>query len=243
MSYLIVGGTAGLGRALAERLAQARLPLILLSSDRRATDALASELGSRYGVPVLGVELDLTSPTASLAELDDAVARSSPLQGVLLPAGGSREGDEPGRDDEFEAITRLNYLSLCALVNRYLPRMRDAGSGWIVGFGSVSAIRGRRRNAAYSAAKRALQSYFESLRHALAGSGITVQFYVLGYLDASQKSGWRAVLPAGSRARLADLVLLQRGRDFGCRFYPRFWYAVDLIIGALPWSVWRRLSS
>ena len=244
MSYLIVGGSSGLGRALAERLARAGLPLVLVSSDRRDTHALASDLGLRYGVPVLGVALDLEDATASLAELDDAVARSSPLQGILLPAGASREGDEPGQPgEEFEAITRVNYTSICRLVNRYLPRLRDAGSGWIVGFGSVAAIRGRRRNAAYSAAKRALQSYFESLRHALAGSGVTVQFYALGYLDTNLAFGRRTTfLPAGSPARLADLVLLQRGRDFGCRFYPRYWYAADLAIRALPWAIWRRIS-
>ena len=243
MSYLIVGGSSGLGRALAESLARAGLPLILVSSDRRDTQAVASDLGLRYGVPVLGVGLDLESPTASLHELDDAVARSSPLQGLLLPAGASREGDEPGqRDDEFEAITRVNYTSICRLVNHYLPRLRAAGSGWIVGFGSVAAIRGRRRNAAYSAAKRALRSYFESLRHALGGSGITVQFYVLGYLDTNLAFGRRTLLPSGSAARLAEAVVRQRGRDFGCRFYPRFWRAADLLIRALPWAIWRKLS-
>ena len=38
-------------------------------------------------------------------------------------------------------------------------------------------------NVAYSAAKRALASFFESLRHACADTGVAVQFYVLGYMD------------------------------------------------------------
>jgi short-subunit dehydrogenase len=244
VSYLIIGGSSGLGRALAERLAQAGQSLILVSSDSRDTLALASDLRLRYDAQVMGVGLNLEDATASLAELDRAVEGSSPLQGILLPAGANREDDEPGQSDEsFEAITRVNYTSICRLINHYLPRLREAGAGWIVGFGSVAAIRGRRRNAAYSAAKRALQSYFESLRHAMGGTGVTVQFYVLGYLDTNLAFGRRTVLPGAPPAHLAELVFRQRGRDFGCRFYPRFWYGADVIIRALPWAVWRKLSN
>ena len=243
MTYLIIGGSSGLGRALAERLAQAGKSLILVSSDSRDSLAAASDLKLRYDAPVLGVGLNLEHAAASLAELDSAVERSAPLEGILLPAGASKEGDEPGEsDDMLEAMTRVNYTSICRVINHYLPRLRDRGEGWIVGFGSVAAIRGRRRNAAYSAAKRALQSYFESLRHAMSGTGVTVQFYVLGYLDTSLAFGKRTLLPVAQPADRADLVFRQRGRDFGCRFYPRFWYAADAVVRALPWAIWRKLS-
>lgn len=243
MTYLIIGGSSGLGRALAERFAEAGCSLILVSSDIRDTLALASDLGLRYGARVLGVELDLEQSTASFAELDRAVEQCLPLAGILLPAGASREDDDPGLSDEaFEGITRVNYTSICRVIHRYLPRLRERGTGLIVCFGSIAAIRGRRRNAAYAAAKRALQSYFESLWHAMRGTGIIVQFYVVGYLDTNLAFARRTLVPPARTARLADVVFRRRERDFGRCFYPRYWLVAGLIISALPRAVWRRLS-
>jgi short-subunit dehydrogenase len=242
VTYLILGGSSGLGRALAERFAEAGCSLILVSSDSRDTLALASDLCLRYGARVLGVELNLEHAAASFAELDRAVEQCLPLAGILLPAGASRDDDEPGQSHErFDGITRVNYTSICRVIDRYLPRLRERGAGLIVGFGSIAAIRGRRRNAAYAAAKRALQSYFESLWHAMSGTGIIVQFYVVGYLDTNLAFARRTLVPRAPTARLADVVFRRRERDIGRCFYPRYWFVAALIISALPRAIWRRL--
>ncbi|MBC8022879.1 MAG: SDR family NAD(P)-dependent oxidoreductase, partial [Burkholderiales bacterium] len=51
-TILIVGGSSGLGRALAERFARAGHTLALVSSDVRDTEALAADLRLRHGVTV-----------------------------------------------------------------------------------------------------------------------------------------------------------------------------------------------
>ncbi len=65
----------------------------------------------------------------------------------------------------------------------------------MVGFGSIAAARGRSGNVVHASSKRALESYFESLRHAWAGQGPRVQFYILGYLDTSLASGRTKLFP------------------------------------------------
>lgn len=94
------------------------------------------------------------------------------------------------------------------------------GRGVIVGFGSVAAVRGRSYNMSYSAAKRALESYFESLRHALSERDIRVQFYVAGFLDTNLAYGVRTHLPKADPHRLADEVVRQLGKDIGMRYFP-----------------------
>ena len=242
-TYLVIGGSSGLGRSLAERLASAGHSLALVSSDLRDTQALASDLALRWGVTASPVMLDLSAREVSLAALDDALAVLPPLAGLMLPAGMNRAGDVPGQaPDAFVALTNANYTNLCRIIDRYLPRLGLASHGLIVGFGSIAATRGRKRNAAYSAAKRALQSYFESLRHSLAGSNILVQFYVLGYLDTNLAFGQRTALPRASPHRLADFVYRRRASDFGVSYYPRFWFLVCTVLRALPWTIFRRLS-
>ncbi|MBK7590781.1 MAG: SDR family oxidoreductase [Betaproteobacteria bacterium] len=242
-TVMVIGGSSGLGRALAERLARAGHSLVLVSSDLRDTQALAADLALRWGVQAVPMALDLAQSPLPLAALDAALAAMPPLTGLLLAAGMNREGDEPGQAPaSFAALTCANYTSLCHLVDHFLPRLRREPRSWIVGFGSVAATRGRTRNAAYSAAKRALQSYFESLRHFLAGSGVKVQFYVLGYLDTNLAFGQRTLLPRASPQRLADAVYRRKDSDFGVSYYPRFWYPVCVLLRQLPWTVFRRLS-
>lgn len=242
-TFLLIGGSAGLGRALAERFATAGNALVLVSSDLRDTQALASDLTLRCDVPVCAIALDLAAPALSLSKLDAALAGLPPLAGVLLPAGSNRTDDAAGQGAEaFAELTLVNYMNLCRIVDYCLPRLERAPSGLVVGFGSIAATRGRRRNVAYSAAKRALQSYFESLRHAVAGSGIRVQFYVLGYLDTNLAFGQRTPLPRASPHALAELVHRRRGDDFGVLYYPRYWRPICMVLRALPWPVFRRLS-
>ncbi len=59
MTYIIVGGSAGLGRAIAKKFAVEKHDLIIISSDLRDTKALSSDLKIRYGVNVLPLEMSL----------------------------------------------------------------------------------------------------------------------------------------------------------------------------------------
>jgi len=242
--YLIVGASSGVGRALAEEFASAGHALVLVSSDGRDTEALARDLELQYCVPVTSVAVDLAAPEARLADIDAALAGLPQLLGILLPAGANRDDDRPGQSTEsFDTITRVNYVSLCHIINRYLAQIIAAGTtGLLVGFGSVAAVRGRSQNAAYAAAKRGLHCYFESLRHALAPAGVIVQFYTLGYLDTNLAFGHATPLPKGAPARLAEAVYRRRNQDFGQGFYPAFWRPVTLLVRAIPWLLFRRMS-
>lgn len=244
MTCLVVGGSAGVGRAIAERFAAAGEPLVILSSDLRDAGAVASDLSLRYRVSTEAVALDLRSGDLDLRYLDVALDRLPALHGLLLAAGRSSANDRPGQGHSgHEAITRVNYSSLCRVIDHCLPRLCTAGSeGFVVGFGSVAAERGRTNNAAYAAAKRALRSYFESLRHALGPHGIVVQFYTLGYIDTNLAFGHKTIVPKASPHRLADTVYRRRRRDFGHAFYPAFWRPACFMLRAMPWSLFRRMS-
>jgi NAD(P)-dependent dehydrogenase (short-subunit alcohol dehydrogenase family) len=94
------------------------------------------------------------------------------------------------------------------------------GRGVIVGFGSVAAARGRSYNMSYSAVKRALESYFESLRHAPERTGYTRAIYLAGFSNTNLALGVRTLLPKADPHRLADEVVRQLGKDIGMRYFP-----------------------
>jgi decaprenylphospho-beta-D-erythro-pentofuranosid-2-ulose 2-reductase len=241
VTYIIVGGSSGLGRALAERFAAAGCELVLLSRDLRDTSPLASHLALKYGVKVSPVAMDLNRNPLPVDAIDTALEGHLPLQGLLMPAGVNDDGDIVGLSDKtLEYLTRINYLAPCQLVNHYIPLL-EKNSGVIVGFGSVATARGRSRNAAYAAAKRALESYFESLAHHAANSGLSCQYYVLGYLDTNLAFAQNLLFPVASVDRIADIVYARRFSR-GRMFLPRLWYILYRLVQFLPWAIFKRLS-
>jgi short-subunit dehydrogenase len=94
----------------------------------------------------------------------------------------------------------------------------------------------------YAAAKRALASYFESLRAIGEDMGISVQFYLLGYMATSQTFGKKLLLPIVSPDHVAQIVLDRLGRKQAPMYMPRWWGAIAIALRALPWTVYRRLD-
>ena len=78
MIAIVVGASAGLGRALAGELAATGHDLVVVSSDARDLAALASDLRIRHGVRVVGVPLDLGAEPSGA----EGWARPSPRWGA-----------------------------------------------------------------------------------------------------------------------------------------------------------------
>jgi NADP-dependent 3-hydroxy acid dehydrogenase YdfG len=244
VSAVVVGASAGLGRALAERLAAAGHDLVLASSDPRDVDAVAADLRIRHAVRVRPVALDVGAPGLALEPLERAVDELGGLDALLLPAGWTAEADGVALDAAVaERLVRTNFLGAAAIVSALLPRLSERPRASVTGFGSIAAVRGRGTNVVYAASKRALQTYFDGLRHACAGSSVRVAFYVLGYLDTSLAFGRPTPLPRADPARLADRVVGGLGRCEGVMYHPRAWRLVAAALPLVPFAAFRHLRS
>ena len=73
MTYIIVGGSAGLGRAIAKKFASEKNDLIIISSDLRGTKALASDLEIRYGVNVTPLQMSLSKIPMTIKDVDEVL--------------------------------------------------------------------------------------------------------------------------------------------------------------------------
>lgn len=242
---LVVGASAGLGRALAERLAEKGHDVFLSASDGRALESLARDLALRHGVRSHWRAIDLAAPDLDPGALREAVlAEFGGLDNLFLIAGASDpEADRPGADDGFLARTlAVNLSGTVRLANAFVADFERADSGNLVGIGSVAAVRGRRRNIAYGAAKRGLEFYFEGLRHHLADTGCRVQFYRFGYLATRMTSGRKLPFPALDPAAGAEAVVRRLGTDCGVVTVPAWWWPITRVLQALPWPLYRKLD-
>lgn len=242
--YVIVGASSGVGRALAEEFAAKGCDLILVSREQRDTHAVALDLMLRFGVSVKAVKLDLAVAQPNFAEILEAIdVAGKNFKGMLVPAGIVNDADTLTIETSaIDGLFNVNCLSICHLTYEILRRAHKDCVLSIVGFGSIASIRGRGSNMIYSTAKTAMRFYFESLRHACAGKKIVVQFYILGYMDTNLAFAYNVPLPKGDPDILAKRVYSDIHKDFGVRFFPRFWSVAALIIKLVPWSIYKHLK-
>lgn len=243
MRALIVGASAGVGRALCEALAQHGAALLLVASDARDLDALAVHLRLVYRAEVETVAVDATRVAECIEEISRAAASFGLIDSLYFPIGASRWDDHGLLGmDQAGAILNSNLAVVIGLTAQFLPQLLALPQAQIVGFSSIAAIRGRKTNMVYSAAKRGLESYFESLRHLTAATGVRVQLYRLGYVATQQSFGQRLLFPVVTPRQVAQEVLRNHGKDIGKRFFPRYWALIALAVSWLPWTIYKKLD-
>jgi short-subunit dehydrogenase len=241
MTYVIVGGSSGVGRALAETFASAGCSLILLSQDSRDTQAIASHLHLTYGIQASSLAFDMSKQDLNYDLIESLLTSHPRLKGILIPAGMIDDSDQIGSSEsKIEVLTRVNYLSPCKIINHFLPLL-EKNSGVIIGFGSIATARGRTKNATYSAAKCALESYFESLLHFASKTSLHVQFYTPGYIDTNLAFSQKLPFPAADPRKLAKMAYRNQKRN-GKFYFPSYWFFICHCLRLLPSIIFNRLD-
>ncbi|MBM4134035.1 MAG: SDR family NAD(P)-dependent oxidoreductase [Nitrospira sp.] len=244
MSYLIIGASAGLGRSLAYRLAAAGHDLGLVSSDGRDLEAISTDLGARYGVQVVSIAAQVGGEDGYLDELTAVNQRLGGVKGVLFPIGFIFDNDDGTLDPSRAAfVMKTNCLAVMSIVARLLPKLKEKPRAVIVGFGSIAGSRGRGVNVVYAAAKRALASFFESLRIICEGSTVHVQFYVVGFLNTGLSFGRYTPLRKADPDRFAEVVVRNLEHNVNTAYYPFYWRFLCYTLTLLPWNVYKRLKT
>jgi len=243
MRALVVGASAGVGRALTEALAARGYEMLLVASDERDLEAQSAHLRLVHGVHVETVAADAGRPTECIERVQRAARAFGAVDALFFPIGESSASDDGTLSlDQTRRLLDVNLLVIVGLIGCLLPALLAAERANIVGFGSVAAIRGRGANVVYSAAKRGLESYFESLRHLTARSRVRTQFYRLGYVATQQSFGRRLLFPPAAPASVAEAVLDNLGSDRGVTYLPRYWSVIGCVVRSMPWPIFKWLD-
>lgn len=241
---VVIGASAGLGRALSAELARRSYDLVVSARHSEDLDALAADLGLRHPVAVTPRALDLCGPPEDLGRyVDECFTLLSEVDAVLVTAGAVADDDDglaaPGLTTR---LLQTNFLGVATLAGAFVERLEGQGRGTIVLFSSIAAAAPRRRNVVYGAAKAALEHYGRSLQHRLAGGNVRVQIYALGYVDTAMTAGRRLLLPPADPRDIAATVVDGLNRDRRFTYLPRYWHAVVFVLRRLPWPIYRRLD-
>ena len=182
------GSESGIGIAIARRLGQAGVRVLLTASSARIQQRVA-ELQSE-GIDTCGQPADLIDESQVIALAEWALARHGRIDILINNAGMAMQGSpEPFAEvaDMDLATWNLslarNLTSAFLLTRALLPGMRARGYGRIVNISSTTGTRGSNPGeAAYSAAKAAMLGMSMGLALEVARQGITVNSVAPGWI-------------------------------------------------------------
>jgi len=180
---LVTGASAGIGAAIARRLAMAGVDVALVA--RRADRLQAVLADCKPHAP------GSAAIVADLSEIDAVTTlakRAAELLGgidILINNAGIPKRRFIGDLSlaEVDAVIDLNYRAAVRLILAVLPRMREQAWGRVVNISSVAARLGPPHEAAYAASKAALTAFSECMAVDLAGSGVEVFVVSPGIID------------------------------------------------------------
>ena len=120
MNLLIVGASAGLGRALATEAARRGHDLLLVASDERDLHALANHLHLLYGGRVECLACHVGNPSEAEQQIVAASKAFSCIHGLLFPLGYASDGDNGSLSAvSAERLVDINFLSIAAVTNAF----------------------------------------------------------------------------------------------------------------------------
>jgi 3-oxoacyl-[acyl-carrier protein] reductase len=174
---LITGGSRGIGRGIAVKLAQdgARVAIAYRSNKTAAQQTLRQLQAS--GAECVAVETDITGAERAEQLVRTVVDRFGRLDVVVNNVGDFRWGTlaESALED-WQSIFSSNLMTVVYISRAALPHMRRSRWGRIINMGAVGAERafGQAKISAYAAAKAAVVALSRSLALEEAKNSITV---------------------------------------------------------------------
>jgi len=173
---LVSGSTAGIGRAIAEALAQEGAEVIVNGRTQAAVDKAVTEMKAAGGA-VRGFAGDLSTTKAA-----DDLAKAFPAVDILVNNLGIFEPKnfEDIPDADWTRFFEVNVLSGVRLARLYLPAMKKTNWGRIIFISSESGVQIPPEMIHYGMTKSAQISVARGLAEALVGTGITVNSVLPG---------------------------------------------------------------
>ncbi len=207
---LITGASDGIGRAFATQLAEHGFDLVLVARRGDVLQEMALDLGTRFGVDVRVLAMDLSDPSA----VPDLMSftESTPVGLVVAGAGFGSIGPFLNQDIASEInMVDLNCRSVVELSYGFGSRMLGSRRGGIVLFGSLVGFNGAPLSATYAATKGFVQSFAEGIAAEMRPYGVSVLSVAPGPVGtgfaarAGMQMGLSATPEMVARSALASL--------------------------------------
>nr|WP_255681905.1 SDR family NAD(P)-dependent oxidoreductase [Natrinema sp. SYSU A 869] len=154
---VVIGGTSGIGQAIALGFAEEGADVIATSRDETKVAETATEIEDR-GVETAQITCDVTEPDSLERVRETAVAELGGIDIVVASQGAiSRASVQDISDEEWDFVTDVALDGVRRVTQAFAPAMEEGGS--IVNISSLSARLSMANLPAYTAAKGGVEAF------------------------------------------------------------------------------------
>ncbi|WP_170762636.1 SDR family NAD(P)-dependent oxidoreductase [Ruegeria lacuscaerulensis] len=222
-TYWIIGASEGLGRSLAGALSRRGAHLILSARNADRLAEICATLPHARAVPC---------DVAYLDSVSHAAVEAGRVDGLVYNAGAYEPMRATGWDSKAALMMGdVNYLGALRVLGEVVPGFVKAGRGEITLIGSLAGYHGLPAAVGYGASKAALISLAETMRHDLAGTGVTVRIVNPGFVKTrlTEKNSFRMPMLMSPEDAAERVVKAMSRRRFRTDFPAPFSWFIRLI--------------
>ena len=243
MKVVILGGTAGIGRATARQLAARGDEVFLLGRSEASLARSAADLTARHPaqLAVGYAPCDLERPEDFGPALDAADTALGGFDAIVVTAAMFATQAALEADIELtRRLTTVNYANTVVFCEHARKRLLARGGGWLTVLSSVAGDRGRTPVALYGSAKAGLSTYLEALDHRFRRQGLWVLCVKPGFVKTGMTATLAPPFFAGEPDQVASDILRAMDRKAALVYTPGMWRLVMLVIRHVPRYVMRK---
>lgn len=214
---LVTGGSRGIGKAIAQALAEAGAAVAVNYRERGEEAASVAEAIQRNGGRAVTIAADVSIAGAVQGMVQEVEQQLGPIDILVNNAGmaAARSLDDITEAD-FDRTIAVNLKSVFLCTQAVLPGMRARRWGRIVNISSIAARAAGGISVAYNASKAGLEGLTRGYAARLAPEGVTVNAVAPGLIDTEMakpliEAGVAARIPVGrigSGDDIAQVVLM-----------------------------------
>ena len=241
-TWIILGATSSMARALARQLAENGDRLVLAGRDMEDMKRTATDCGAR-GAPVAEVvRFDARQPDTFGAVIRRAEREDGTINAAVFVGSMPEQSAIDADPSLVEGVITDSFAGPAQFLQMLAPLMEARGGGTVVGVGSVAGDRGRIGNYVYGAAKAGFHTYLSGLRNRLTRAGGHVVTVKPGFVDTAMTWGLDGMFLVAPPEKVADDILKAVAKRRNTIYTPFFWRWIMLIIRSIPESIFKKLS-
>jgi NAD(P)-dependent dehydrogenase (short-subunit alcohol dehydrogenase family) len=184
---LVTGGSEGIGRAAALRLAREGAQVAICARRPDVLEAAATEISRASGLDVLSVPADVTAADDVRRFVDTAAERLGRIDVLFNNAGRSAAGAfERVTDEEWQDDLDLKFFGAVRMSRQAIPHLRKAGGGRIINLVTIGGKQPGARSVPTSVSRAAGIALTKALSKELAPDKITVNAVCVGTIKSMQ---------------------------------------------------------
>ncbi|HIE25374.1 MAG TPA: 3-oxoacyl-[acyl-carrier-protein] reductase [Anaerolineales bacterium] len=181
---LVTGGARGIGKAIAETLAERGAKVAVADLRIDLAEETAKGISDNFGVEAIALEVDVANQASAKAMTKEAIEAFGKIDILVNNAGITRDGLVMRmKEKDWDMVLDINLKGAFNCAQALARPMMKARYGRIINISSVSGVVGQAGQANYSSSKAGLIGLTKALAKEFGSRNITVNAIAPGFIE------------------------------------------------------------